>query len=445
MASPLTQPDTESSLQTRCSNCHTVFEVPPGLLQSSDTRVRCGECMSIFDALDGLRTPSQREQVDEPLDDPLAGDGADDGEELHDFGSGTLDATVEAAAVTQTALGSAISDPAAADPAPIDYAGAADDLDVTYTDFDLYSEDADLPEVVYLDRTHDAPEFDLDMVEFGADETFSDTLFAHDVTVDANVMDVAGISRNTPSVDVDFIADEAPREPLIFNYQDGTVEPPVGLVRDIPPDDATAGGVVAGIADNEGLVGQSPAHNAVRPEAEGDAGMHTTASDAAIVPAVTRKSSWAWHILLILTLGVVLLGLYAYRERSTLHNHAVARPVMLAVCSVLECKVPSRVELDKLKLLQRSVYSHPTVDNALVINVAFRNDAPFEQRYPVLVIRLSDRNGRLVARRDFQPDEYFDAWQPDATIDAGKRLDISLEVSDPGRNAHSFELDFKES
>lgn len=445
MASPLTQPDTESSPQTRCSNCHTVFEVPPGLLQSSDTRVRCGECMSIFDALDGLRTPSQREPVDEPLDDPLAGDGADDGEELHDFGSGTLDATVEAAAVTQTALGSAISDPAAADPAPIDYAGAADDLDVTYTDFDLYSEDADLPEVVYLDRTHDAPEFDLDMVEFGADETFSDTLFAHDVTVDANVMDVAGISRNTPSVDVDFIADEAPREPLIFNYQDATVEPPVGLVRDIPPDEVTAGGVVAGIADNEGLVGQSPAHNAVRPEAEGDVGMHTTASDAAIVPAVTRKSSWAWHILLVLTLGLVLLGLYAYRERSTLHNHAIARPVMLAVCSVLECKVPPRVELDKLKLLQRSVYSHPTVDNALVINVAFRNDAPFEQRYPVLVIRLSDRNGRLVARRDFQPDEYFDAWQPDATIDAGKRLDISLEVSDPGRNAHSFELDFKES
>jgi hypothetical protein len=432
-----------------------VFEVPPGLLQSSDTRVRCGECMSIFDALDGLRTPSLDEPVDEPDDESSAADNADDSAELNDFGSSTLDATVEAAAVTRTALGPAIGDPAdsdpeAADPAPINYTGDADDLDVTYTDFDLYSEDADLPEVVYLDRTHDTPEFDLDLVEFDADETFSDTLFAHDVTVDANVMDVAGISRNTPSVDVDFIADEAPREPLIFNYQDATVEPPVGLVRDIPPGDAGAGlrevgGAEAGIAENEGLVGQSPVDNTVRPEAAGDVSLPATASDAAIVPAATRNSSWTWHILLVLTLGLVLLGLYAYRERSTLHNHAVARPVMLAVCSVLECKVPSRVELDKLKLLQRSVYSHPTVDNALVINVAFRNDAPFEQRYPVLVIRLSDRNGRLVARRDFQPNEYFDAWQPGATIDAGKRLDISLEVSDPGRNAHSFELDFKES
>ena len=30
------------------------------------------------------------------------------------------------------------------------------------------------------------------------------------------------------------------------------------------------------------------------------------------------------------------------------------------------------------------------------------------------------------------------------TLDAGKRLDISLEVNDPGQNARSFELDFRE-
>jgi len=414
MSIPSTQLDTERSPHTRCANCHTVFEVPPEVLTSSDTRVRCGECMSIFDARDHLRNHGELMEGDSGLDAVATSSPS---------GMPGVAAVAEATVADE-------GDHAAGDGlASGGYESDTDDLDVTYTDFDLYSEDADLPEVVYLDQTRDTPEFDLDVVEFEEDETFSDTLFAHDVTVDADkigdetisAINSTGATSGTSSVDVDFIADAAPQEPLVFNYRDAESQPSIGVNADSHP---------GGVDLSDG--------------AEGPFG--PIASSPAPVQVTTDvKHRWLFHSVLVLTLCAVFGGLYLYRERNRLHNNTFVRPVMLAACSVFDCVVPSRVALNELKLLQRNVTSHPTVEKALVITAAFRNEAAFDQRYPVLEIRLSDLNGRLVARRKFQPEDYLDNWHTQATIVAGDRVDIKLEVSDPGDNAHSFELNFRES
>ena len=164
-----TYSDVTGTPQTCCTTCRTVFEVSPELLSSSDTRVRCGECLSIFDALANLRDPR-----DETLDaDALTA--ADDAFRT-DIGDETL--------------ADMSSEHGVADEADVtDLAELADEtgsLDVTYSDFDLFSGDAQLPEVAYLDETVDTPEFDFDNVEPDEDETFSDTLFAHDATVESS-------------------------------------------------------------------------------------------------------------------------------------------------------------------------------------------------------------------------------------------------------------------
>ena len=458
-----------SNPQTCCSNCQTVFEVPEDLLASSDTRVRCGECLSIFDALINLRDQDAAEQRLRERDVDLsrlehgpasAAGVVEESVELID--SQTLDelsatrseqtvgrvVDADFSGASSESHGELTSGPSDVEAASV--AGLANDtasLDVTYSDFDLFSEDADLPEVAYFDQTRDTPDFDFDSIELDEDETFNDTLFAHDVTVDARHgllesgqgSDVdalaGGLGRNA-----DFVTDEGNRTPIVFTYRDS---------------DDDSGGAVDSTTTTLDASESMPETIAIASNADVDRDAEPSDSDADVAEdsAVAglpislpedKKSPWLLRSLMFLSLCVLASGLYIARERNTLRNNPIARPILVAACAVFKCEVPQRVDLSSLRILQRSVYSHPTIDNALVINVAFRNEAAFDQQYPVLVIRLSDRNGRLVAKRDFLPADYLEQWQISDTLDAGKRLDISLEVNDPGHSARSFELDFRE-
>ncbi|MEE9333862.1 MAG: zinc-ribbon and DUF3426 domain-containing protein [Granulosicoccaceae bacterium] len=380
MAYPSSDTEIEQSLQTRCSNCLTVFEVSRELLASSDTRVRCGECLSIFDAREGLRS-----------------DAAAAPNNASDINTGENGEDTNA------------SEPAALNGSTADSAA----LDVTYSDFDLFSEEADLPEIAYFDQTRDTASFDFDTVALENDETFSDTLFAHDVTIDANVAQLEA-AASAQAADVEFVSDDVPTEPLIFNYRDAE---PVSAEADVSDDVMTA--------DND--------------ESDSAAGIEFQDIDN----DVQRPIPWLLSILLLVTFAVVIGGMYVSREFQSVSKIAALRPVLQAGCAVFRCKVPPRVDLSALKAVQRNAYSHPTVDNALVLTMGIRNDAEFEQPLPVLVISLSDRNGRTVAKRDFMPKDYLEQWKLADTIVPGKRLDVTLEVKDPGNRATGFELQFR--
>ena len=101
------------------------------------------------------------------------------------------------------------------------------------------------------------------------------------------------------------------------------------------------------------------------------------------------------------------------------------------------------MDLEALKVVKRTVYSHPTIENALVIDLAFINQATFSQRHPTLEIRLTSRNGGLVVQNNFAPSDYLKAWESGDLFSAGERLDLTLTVEDPGQTATSFELKFR--
>lgn len=410
--------DQELNQQTSCSNCQTVFEVSMELLASSDTRVRCGECLSIFDALANLRDAQ----------------GLGDDDLLVDADGNIIEPGSPLSAHAEPDAESAMNSNSYHEMSNLQDAGAAalaglsndtSSLDVTYSDFDLFSGDAALPEVAYLDQTVNASGFDFDdLTDVEDDETFSDSLFAQDVTVDARttlerqkeasseVSDDIALDSN-----VDYISNDNPREPLIFNYRERETRSAADTVTQEIPEKADAPSPVAESVP-------VPQQISINPE---------------------QKASSSWWLRSVLLLLVLLLAaaLYGYRERNSLQNSSVVRPVLESVCGVIGCTLNERVDLNALKVLKRSVFSHPSIDNALIINIEFVNEAGFGQRYPILEIRLTDRNGRLVVRNNFQPDTYLKSWQSGDVLDDGKRLAISLNVQDPGQSAMSFELDFR--
>lgn len=402
--------------------------------------MRCGECLSIFDALEELRSAADLESEERKI------------------------AARRSAAMAGRNANN--TDSAA--------------LDVTYSDFDLFSAEADLPEIAYFDQTRDTPDFDFDAVELGNDETFSDTLFVHDVTIDADATALRAKpsqpAEKTPAeyAEIDFVADAQPREPLIFKYRDGAKKPATssssvsGLDKsgdrdteqirrriEISADGSEKSGAADTLSfgdDHQMQVSGTVEPSAVAPERVSDNGSVTsdvltdssTERQAIELEGAKRRSPWLFRGGMLGLLLLLLGGLFAYRMQPQLYNNATMRPILEAGCNLIGCTIPARVDVDSVKMVKRNVYSHPSTPNALVINVSFRNDAEFAQQLPLLRLVLSNRVGRTVAKQDFAPPDYFQNWSAGSVIDAKEQLDVKLEITDPGQDAQSFEFNFLE-
>lgn len=419
--------DSADSPQTCCPNCQTVFEVAPDLLASDDTRVRCGECLIIFDALTNLRNDDFVDDDDFMVDEH--GNIIDSESML----SGAESLADDVSETVGYGNASALSDARAAA-----LAGLSSDesvLDMTYSDIDLFSEEAGLPDVVYFDRTQDANGYDFDALE--VDETFNDTLFSQDLTADAiapsasdSDIEVKLQGDDDLHKTVDFITDESPSNPIVFNYRDKDPTPVESDTDSGSPhtDDSDE----SKLSDVDELLDQARINNAEP--------VVVAPPDA---PVRDKKRAFGLKSLLVIISIGLFGGLYIHREQKSLLFNPTIRPMLESVCSWLNCSLPVQQDLNAFKVLKRTVYTHPSIDDALVIDLAFINQATFAQPYPTLGIRLTDRNGALVVKNDVAPAQYLDNWQASNQLAVGQRLDLTLTVEDPGQTATSFELDFQ--
>jgi len=98
----------------------------------------------------------------------------------------------------------------------------------------------------------------------------------------------------------------------------------------------------------------------------------------------------------------------------------------------------------RLRLLARDVQAHPSVPGALLISATVRNDASFDQPWPVVSVTLSDVDGKRIAMRRLQPAEYLgDSAALERGLAAGGNAALVLEVEDPGNRAVAFEIGFE--
>lgn len=165
----------------------------------------------------------------------------------------------------------------------------------------------------------------------------------------------------------------------------------------------------------------------------------------ASIPAARPRShrgaqTAAWGIANV-ALIVLLLGQYAYFHRDELAQYPELRPWLARLCDIAACEVPLRKDAARISLMNRVVQSHPQHDNALLIDATLVNEAGYTQPYPLLDLRFSDLNNRLVAGRRFRPEEYLPPGTPVAAGMPPKQpVKFSLELADPGKEAVSFQF-----
>lgn len=153
-----------------------------------------------------------------------------------------------------------------------------------------------------------------------------------------------------------------------------------------------------------------------------------------------RNRQWLWGLGILGLLALLVVQVIYY-----LRYDLIAKPEyqqqVLNLCRVLPCDEQRFHSPQQFRLTERNVFTHPTRDQALIINGRFVNQAPFAQQPLRLRISLSDLQGNLIANRLFTPDEYL--VDPGLRrIEPGKSVPFRLEIFDPDEKALTYEFDF---
>ncbi len=152
-------------------------------------------------------------------------------------------------------------------------------------------------------------------------------------------------------------------------------------------------------------------------------------------------SPLAWFIGILLLVGIGTAQAIYYQRYQLVEQPRYQQQVM-TLCRFLPCSESKFSSTDQIRLLERNVFTHPVIDDALMVTGAFVNQAPFAQKAPELLISLFDVRGNLIANRLFKPTEYLLSERTRDRIEPGKPVQFRLEIVDPGTNALTYEFEF---
>ena len=120
------------------------------------------------------------------------------------------------------------------------------------------------------------------------------------------------------------------------------------------------------------------------------------------------------------------------------------RPIYAVACDWLGCQLPVLRDIKKMSTRNLVVRSHPDLSGALIVDAVIVNQAEFAQPYPVLELRFTAMDGKLVAGRRFQPAEYLSGELLGSTRMATLTpIRIELQIEDPGTEAVNYFLYFR--
>lgn len=157
-----------------------------------------------------------------------------------------------------------------------------------------------------------------------------------------------------------------------------------------------------------------------------------------------RHWKTAARLLTCLILLVGLAGQYVMYNLDSLLIDRRYDSITNLVCQLTECPDNQVIDLTSLVTEELDVRSHPSAESALLVNFIFRNEAPREQRFPLVELNFTDISGDVVANRVFTREEYLPSEMALFThMPAHSSIQVSLELVDPGSEATGYSLVFR--
>lgn len=158
-------------------------------------------------------------------------------------------------------------------------------------------------------------------------------------------------------------------------------------------------------------------------------------------PPRRRGRRWEWFAIALLL--PVLAVQASVASRATLAADARWRPWVSALCGALGCDVPAWREPTAFAMLRRSVHPLAEAPGVLQVQATFRNDARWPQPWPVLWLRLSDAEGRVIGEQGFPPRDYLPQARVDDTLAPRQSAEVAFLVREPAAGTAAFSFDFR--
>jgi predicted Zn finger-like uncharacterized protein len=138
--------------------------------------------------------------------------------------------------------------------------------------------------------------------------------------------------------------------------------------------------------------------------------------------------------------ALLLTAQVVHHNREWFADRRSSGPFGAAVRALYGTALPAPANLSAYQLRQWGVTGDPDANGTLRLRASIMNTAALLQPYPLLRVTLADRFGKNIGRRDFEPSEYL--GKPTAKLLApGERVDATLAILDPGKDAEGFEID----
>lgn len=160
-------------------------------------------------------------------------------------------------------------------------------------------------------------------------------------------------------------------------------------------------------------------------------------------PKKSPLKRWlGWGLLNSLAL-LLLLGQYTYNNFAELARQDNTRPWLEKICPLIDCQLPSKVDVQQIKSSNLLVRSHPEFRGALLVDAIIYNRASFSQPFPLLKMAFTDQNGTLLASRLFKPQEYLGGeLAGQSHMPPQTPIHIALEILEPSGGVVNYNLDF---
>ncbi|MBU2710921.1 DUF3426 domain-containing protein [Zooshikella harenae] len=184
---------------------------------------------------------------------------------------------------------------------------------------------------------------------------------------------------------------------------------------------------------------------ATETDAENSFLLNELASDPLELVLPEKRNWWkisAWTLAnLVLVAGLIVQ--YGWFKFDALAQDERYRPYYAKACHYVGCKLPTRIDINKIKGNELLVRSHPRYPNALLIDAIIFNQANFAQPFPTIKLTFSDINDNVIASRGFKPVDYL-AGELAGSKEMPARVPIhlSFEIVDPGPSAVNYHMTF---
>ncbi len=148
-----------------------------------------------------------------------------------------------------------------------------------------------------------------------------------------------------------------------------------------------------------------------------------------------------WFIGIMLLVAASIAQAIYYQRYQLIKNPDFQQQV-LTLCELIPCGESGFSNISQVKLLERNIFTHPVISNALMATGSFVNQASFAQAPPNMLVSLFDIQGNLIANRVFEPAEYLQNDKDLELLQVNKQVQFRLEIVDPGTDALTYEFEF---